>query len=65
LAHITGEADHKYFQPMNINFGLFPELTEKFMMLDGRKRKLGKKDKAALYSKRAKEHIKAFADCAA
>jgi methylenetetrahydrofolate--tRNA-(uracil-5-)-methyltransferase len=26
LAHITGNADAKTFQPMNINFGLFPEL---------------------------------------
>lgn len=28
LAHITGGADDKTFQPMNINFGLFPPLTE-------------------------------------
>jgi|ERR1043166_1290430 methylenetetrahydrofolate--tRNA-(uracil-5-)-methyltransferase len=27
LAHITKGADAKTFQPMNINFGLFPELT--------------------------------------
>ncbi len=26
LAHITGGADARTFQPMNINFGLFPEL---------------------------------------
>ncbi|MBV9694279.1 MAG: FAD-dependent oxidoreductase, partial [Alphaproteobacteria bacterium] len=26
LAHITGNADAKTFQPMNVNFGLFPEL---------------------------------------
>jgi methylenetetrahydrofolate--tRNA-(uracil-5-)-methyltransferase len=26
LAHITGGADSKTFQPMNVNFGLFPEL---------------------------------------
>ncbi|MEI9931889.1 MAG: methylenetetrahydrofolate--tRNA-(uracil(54)-C(5))-methyltransferase (FADH(2)-oxidizing) TrmFO [Rhizomicrobium sp.] len=26
LAHITGGADVKTFQPMNVNFGLFPEL---------------------------------------
>src|SRR6201986_1271249 len=26
LAHITGGADAKTFQPMNVNFGLFPEL---------------------------------------
>ena len=25
LAHITGGADAKTFQPMNVNFGLFPE----------------------------------------
>jgi methylenetetrahydrofolate--tRNA-(uracil-5-)-methyltransferase len=27
LAHITRNADEKTFQPMNINFGLFPELS--------------------------------------
>jgi len=26
LSHITGGADEKTFQPMNVNFGLFPEL---------------------------------------
>jgi len=26
LGHITGNADAKTFQPMNVNFGLFPEL---------------------------------------
>ena len=26
LAHITGGADARTFQPMNVNFGLFPEL---------------------------------------
>ncbi len=26
LAHITGGADAKTFQPMNVNFGLFPEI---------------------------------------
>ena len=26
LAHITGGADAKTFQPMNVNFGLFPDL---------------------------------------
>ena len=25
LAHITGGSDSKHFQPMNVNFGLFPE----------------------------------------
>ncbi|HEX3809458.1 MAG TPA: methylenetetrahydrofolate--tRNA-(uracil(54)-C(5))-methyltransferase (FADH(2)-oxidizing) TrmFO [Rhizomicrobium sp.] len=27
LAHITGGADAKTFQPMNVNFGLFPDLA--------------------------------------
>jgi len=29
LSHITGGADAKTFQPMNVNFGLFPPLTGK------------------------------------
>jgi methylenetetrahydrofolate--tRNA-(uracil-5-)-methyltransferase len=29
LAHITGGADASTFQPMNINFGLFPPLAQK------------------------------------
>jgi methylenetetrahydrofolate--tRNA-(uracil-5-)-methyltransferase len=28
LAHITGGADAKTFQPMNVNFGLFPDLPK-------------------------------------
>jgi methylenetetrahydrofolate--tRNA-(uracil-5-)-methyltransferase len=27
LAHITGDADARTFQPMNVNFGLFPPLA--------------------------------------
>jgi len=61
LAHITGEAEHKYFQPMNINFGLFPPLEQKTTLVNGRKKKLGKKDKAQLYSERAKSQITEFA----
>ncbi len=29
LAHVTGEANAETFQPMNVNFGLFPPLAEK------------------------------------
>jgi methylenetetrahydrofolate--tRNA-(uracil-5-)-methyltransferase len=46
LGHITGGADEKTFQPMNVNFGLFPELesgtnprTGKPMRLKGGDRK--------------------------
>ncbi|MFM9844612.1 MAG: methylenetetrahydrofolate--tRNA-(uracil(54)-C(5))-methyltransferase (FADH(2)-oxidizing) TrmFO [Dongiaceae bacterium] len=40
LAHITGGADAKSFQPMNVNFGLFPPLPES---ADKRKAKEGRK----------------------
>jgi len=43
LAHITGGADAKTFQPMNINFGLFPEPPEKTR---GRDRKRAQADRA-------------------
>jgi methylenetetrahydrofolate--tRNA-(uracil-5-)-methyltransferase len=39
LSHITGGADAKTFQPMNVNFGLFPPLTGKVKGKD-RKRAL-------------------------
>jgi methylenetetrahydrofolate--tRNA-(uracil-5-)-methyltransferase len=29
LAHISGGADDRHFQPMNVNFGLFPPLIER------------------------------------
>jgi methylenetetrahydrofolate--tRNA-(uracil-5-)-methyltransferase len=43
ITHITGEAQAETFQPMNVNFGLFPPITEGH----GRERKL-------LYTQRAK-----------
>lgn len=43
LAHITGGAESKTFQPMNVNFGLFPPLTEK----------VHKKQRPEAYSARA------------
>lgn len=43
LYHITCSANEATFQPMNINFGLFPKLEGRFT----------KKDKYALYSERA------------
>ena len=47
LAHITGNADAETFQPMNVNFGLFPPITE------GR----GGRDRKLLYTQRAKQDI--------
>lgn len=43
LAHITGDADAETFQPMNVNFGLFPPLHD-----------VGKKVRKEAYTERAK-----------
>ncbi|MCL4672166.1 MAG: methylenetetrahydrofolate--tRNA-(uracil(54)-C(5))-methyltransferase (FADH(2)-oxidizing) TrmFO [Sphingomonadaceae bacterium] len=43
LAHITGDADAETFQPMNVNFGLFPPLHE-----------VAKKSRKEAYTGRAK-----------
>jgi methylenetetrahydrofolate--tRNA-(uracil-5-)-methyltransferase len=48
LGHITGGADAETFQPMNVNFGLFPAIEGKFK---------GRDRKAAL-SKRALDDLK-------
>ncbi len=50
--HITGGADAKTFQPMNVNFGLFPPVEAK----GGRR---GRRDRYRAYTDRAKA---AFAD---
>ena len=49
LAHITGGAIEDTFQPMNVNFGLFPELEEQ---TTGKRRLRGRERKSA-YAKRA------------
>jgi methylenetetrahydrofolate--tRNA-(uracil-5-)-methyltransferase len=43
LAHITGGADEKTFQPMNVNFGLLPPLDKK---VKGKDRKQAMSDRA-------------------
>ena len=43
LGHITGGADETTYQPMNVNFGLFPPLAEKVRKAD---RKRGYTDRA-------------------
>jgi methylenetetrahydrofolate--tRNA-(uracil-5-)-methyltransferase len=47
LGHITGGADAEIYQPMNVNFGLFPPV-------EGKK----KADRKALYTSRAREALK-------
>jgi methylenetetrahydrofolate--tRNA-(uracil-5-)-methyltransferase len=48
VAHITGGADAKTFQPMNVNFGLFPPVEAK----GGRR---GRRDRYRAYTDRAKD----------
>jgi methylenetetrahydrofolate--tRNA-(uracil-5-)-methyltransferase len=51
LAHITGDAEAETYQPMNINFGLFPPLPE-----------VGKKARKEAYTDRAKADLAAWMD---
>jgi len=53
LAHITGDAEAETYQPMNINFGLFPPVDGKTP--EGRKRK--KPERKQAYTERAKADI--------
>jgi methylenetetrahydrofolate--tRNA-(uracil-5-)-methyltransferase len=46
LAHITGDAEAESYQPMNVNFGLFPPLTE-----------VKKKQRKEAYTSRAKADL--------
>ena len=54
LGHITGGADADSYQPMNVNFGLFPPIEG---ARGGRKRKA---DRKAMYAERALEDLKAW-----
>lgn len=57
--HITGGADAKTFQPMNINFGLYPPLDD---VKSGRR---GRKDRYPAYTNRAKEDFQAWLEAQA
>lgn len=56
LAHITGGAMADTFQPMNINFGLFPD-----MPADASRRRLRGRDRKAAYAMRALNSIQQWA----
>ncbi|WP_394356842.1 methylenetetrahydrofolate--tRNA-(uracil(54)-C(5))-methyltransferase (FADH(2)-oxidizing) TrmFO [Shumkonia mesophila] len=55
IAHITGGADATTFQPMNVNFGLFPPLEG-----DGGKRRLRGRERKLAYSRRALSEIETW-----
>jgi methylenetetrahydrofolate--tRNA-(uracil-5-)-methyltransferase len=56
ITHITGGADAKTFQPMNVNFGLFPPVEG---LKNGRR---GRKDRYKAYTDRAKVDWQAWLD---
>ena len=53
IHHITGGAEAKTFQPMNVNFGLFPPIDAK----GGRR---GRKDRYPAYTGRAKDDFRTW-----
>ena len=54
LRHITGGAETQTFQPMNVNFGLFPPLA------DARTGRRGRRDRYRAYTDRAKADFTAW-----
>ena len=52
LSHITGGADAKTFQPMNVNFGLFPPVPPQ-ITANGKKRRLKGRDRKQAMAARA------------
>jgi len=50
LAHITGQANAETFQPMNVNFGLFPAI-------ENEPRRIGARERKKLYTDRAKADL--------
>ncbi|NKD84855.1 methylenetetrahydrofolate--tRNA-(uracil(54)-C(5))-methyltransferase (FADH(2)-oxidizing) TrmFO [Haematospirillum jordaniae] len=57
LAHITGGAVSDTYQPMNINFGLFPELTDD---RDARGKRIKGRERKPLYAQRALANLDAW-----
>ena len=54
ITHISGGAEAKTFQPMNVNFGLFPPVDG---LKSGRR---GRKDRYKAYTDRAKSDWQAW-----
>jgi methylenetetrahydrofolate--tRNA-(uracil-5-)-methyltransferase len=54
LAHITGGADASTYQPMNVNFGLFPPLILE--------KKSKKADRKLLHTQRARAAFASWTD---
>jgi methylenetetrahydrofolate--tRNA-(uracil-5-)-methyltransferase len=53
LGHITGGGDPSTYQPMNVNFGLFPPLIEPASQNGKKNKRMGARDRKAALSRRA------------
>ena len=65
LGHITGGANTETFQPMNINFGLFPPLSKEELLPvgpNGKRKKLKGKDKKKVVTTRALKALEEWLD---
>jgi methylenetetrahydrofolate--tRNA-(uracil-5-)-methyltransferase len=60
LSHITGGADARTFQPMNVNFGLFPDLAPGISARTGKPIKIKGKDRKQAMAERALEDLDAW-----
>ena len=55
LNHVTGGANAETFQPMNVNFGLFPVPENPYQIMpNGKRKKLRGKDRKKCYTDRAR-----------
>ncbi len=61
LTHLTGGAMADSFQPMNVNFGLFPPMPP-VMTANGKKRYLKGRDRKAAYAERALALMQSWTD---
>jgi methylenetetrahydrofolate--tRNA-(uracil-5-)-methyltransferase len=63
LIHHLGHGNPDNFQPMNVNYGLFPRLDQTHVDLEaGRRRKLKRKEKRELLAQRALEALATYRD---
>jgi methylenetetrahydrofolate--tRNA-(uracil-5-)-methyltransferase len=60
LSHITGGADEKTFQPMNVNFGLFPELESRINPRTGKAMKIKGAERKQAMARRALVALEAW-----
>jgi methylenetetrahydrofolate--tRNA-(uracil-5-)-methyltransferase len=59
LSHITGGAREETYQPMNVNFGLFPDLSGPESLKENGRRLKGR-DRKGAYSARAKRDLETW-----